>query len=73
MRTVTFLLLSVLIGLAVAEEPEAPLAEECDKELCELPKCRCSSTDIPGDLAARDTPQVKNTSHYHSTPDQRPS
>ncbi|XP_014365314.2 chitin deacetylase 8 [Papilio machaon] len=57
MKTVTFILLSVLIGLAVAEEPEAPLAEECNKELCKLPKCRCSSTDIPGELAPRDTPQ----------------
>ncbi|XP_059056295.1 chitin deacetylase 8-like [Achroia grisella] len=36
---------------------ELPLAEPCNEELCQLPDCRCSSTDIPGGLQARDTPQ----------------
>ncbi|KAJ8708748.1 hypothetical protein PYW08_010130 [Mythimna loreyi] len=36
---------------------ELKLAEECDEELCKLPNCRCSSTDIPGGLLPRDTPQ----------------
>lgn len=38
---------------------ELPLAEECDKELCKLPDCRCSSIEIPGGLLPRDTPQVR--------------
>lgn len=43
----------------VAEKPQLfDLAEACDAEACQLPDCRCSSTDIPGGLAARDTPQV---------------
>ncbi|XP_047036825.1 chitin deacetylase 8-like [Helicoverpa zea] len=39
------------------EVPELPLAEECDEELCKVPDCRCSSTEIPGGLLPRDTPQ----------------
>ncbi|XP_053620303.1 chitin deacetylase 8-like [Plodia interpunctella] len=42
-----------LFALAVAQE----LAEPCDEEACQLPNCRCSNTNIPGGLAARDTPQ----------------
>ncbi|XP_013186778.1 chitin deacetylase 8-like [Amyelois transitella] len=42
-----------LFVLTVAQE----LAEPCDEEACKLPDCRCSSTSIPGGLAARDTPQ----------------
>lgn len=49
------LLLSLLV---VALAAELPLATECDETKCLLPRCRCSSTDIPGGLAARDVPQV---------------
>lgn len=42
----------------VAAEDYPPLATECDEELCKLPDCRCSSTDIPGGLLPRDVPQV---------------
>ncbi|XP_075986001.1 chitin deacetylase 8-like [Anticarsia gemmatalis] len=41
-----------------AEKPAGPLeASECDPEACKLPSCRCSTTEIPGGLAARDIPQ----------------
>ncbi|KAJ8708394.1 hypothetical protein PYW07_010519 [Mythimna separata] len=36
---------------------ELPLGEECNEELCKLPDCRCSTTDIPGGLLPRNTPQ----------------
>ncbi|XP_075985864.1 chitin deacetylase 8-like [Anticarsia gemmatalis] len=36
---------------------DVPLAVSCDVEACQLPDCRCSSTDIPGGLLPRDTPQ----------------
>ncbi|XP_059056313.1 chitin deacetylase 8-like [Achroia grisella] len=36
---------------------ELPLAEPCNEDLCKLPNCKCSSTDIPGGLQPRDTPQ----------------
>ncbi|XP_013147929.1 PREDICTED: uncharacterized protein LOC106110594 [Papilio polytes] len=48
------LLLSLLV---VALAAELPLATECDETKCLLPRCRCSSTDIPGGLAAKDVPQ----------------
>ncbi|CAH1641770.1 unnamed protein product [Spodoptera littoralis] len=49
------ILVSVLIlGLVAAE---LPLAEKCNEELCKLPNCRCSSTNIPGGFRPRDTPQ----------------
>ncbi|XP_041971492.1 chitin deacetylase 8-like [Aricia agestis] len=50
------ILLLPLLVLVFAED-ELPLAELCDEEQCKLPECRCSSTDIPGGLPARDTPQ----------------
>ncbi|XP_049881059.1 chitin deacetylase 7-like [Pectinophora gossypiella] len=52
------LLLVVLVSSAPTDdEVVLPLAEPCDLEACQLPDCRCSTTDIPGGLAARDTPQ----------------
>lgn len=59
------LLFSLIFFVAVtfaqdsSEECEdcLPLAEVCDVEACQLPSCRCSSTNIPGDLLPRDTPQ----------------
>ncbi|XP_063393001.1 chitin deacetylase 8-like [Cydia fagiglandana] len=51
------LLVLVLLAAAWAQEVELPLAEPCDPEACQLPACRCSGTDIPGGLTARDTPQ----------------
>ncbi|XP_063834258.1 chitin deacetylase 8-like [Ostrinia nubilalis] len=57
----TWLLPLLLVALAASQdesvEEELPLAENCDQEACQLPNCRCSSTDIPGNLQARDTPQ----------------
>lgn len=62
----SWLLPLCLVVLAAAQESDSseeeaalPLAEPCDPEACKLPNCRCSSTDIPGNLQARDTPQVK--------------
>ncbi|KAL0810874.1 hypothetical protein ABMA28_010178 [Loxostege sticticalis] len=60
----SWLLPLCLVVLAAAQESDSseeeaalPLAEPCDPEACKLPNCRCSSTDIPGNLQARDTPQ----------------
>lgn len=33
-------------------------AEPCDPTKCKLPDCRCSSTNIPGDLPASKVPQI---------------
>lgn len=52
------LLLGIVIGNSVGEA-ELPLGQPCDPEACQLPDCRCSTTDIPGGLDPRDTPQVK--------------
>ncbi|XP_026316030.1 uncharacterized protein LOC113227352 [Hyposmocoma kahamanoa] len=42
---------------AVSGNADLLLAEPCDAQSCSLPDCQCSSTTIPGNLAARDTPQ----------------
>ncbi|KAG6456226.1 hypothetical protein O3G_MSEX009625 [Manduca sexta] len=52
-----FLLLSFVVAVVAEEAGELPSAEPCDEEACKLPECRCSSTNIPGGLAPRDTPQ----------------
>lgn len=49
----------MFVSMTLSRELELPLAEQCDETLCKLPNCRCSSTNIPGNLAPRDTPQVK--------------
>ncbi|KOB56571.1 Chitin deacetylase 5a, partial [Operophtera brumata] len=54
--TIIVLLFTVAFAQDVDDE-ELALAEACDEELCKLPDCRCSSTDIPGGLQPRDTPQ----------------
>nr|AGC92658.1 hypothetical protein [Heliconius erato] len=36
---------------------QLPSAEPCQESACQLPNCRCSSTNIPGNLDSRDTPQ----------------
>ncbi|XP_076448480.1 uncharacterized protein LOC143285139 [Babylonia areolata] len=46
---------------------------KCSAKTCQLPKCRCVGTDIPGGLPAEDTPQMimltfddsVNTNNYH--------
>ncbi|KAF2900101.1 hypothetical protein ILUMI_06082 [Ignelater luminosus] len=56
----------ILIGLLVVSALAAPksgyeefeLAKKCDKELCQLPNCRCSSASIPGGFDAKDVPQL---------------
>ncbi|RVE52174.1 hypothetical protein evm_003247 [Chilo suppressalis] len=60
MKLAVALLSLFLVASAVVngeETEELPLAELCDPEICKLPNCRCSSTQIPGGLAPRDTPQ----------------
>lgn len=49
----------IVLFVTTAYSRELPLAEECVEAFCKLPNCRCSSTNIPGNLAPRDTPQVK--------------
>ncbi len=46
------------LGLASAQEWRGP-SQPCKPELCQLPDCRCSSTEIPGGLDPRNTPQVR--------------
>ncbi|XP_045463450.1 chitin deacetylase 8 [Harmonia axyridis] len=36
---------------------DLPLAKPCDQKKCELPDCRCSSSEIPGGLSRDKTPQ----------------
>ncbi|XP_068624155.1 chitin deacetylase 8-like [Battus philenor] len=50
------IILAVLAVAALANG-QLPLGRECDERACRLPRCRCSSTDIPGGLLPRDTPQ----------------
>lgn len=52
----------VLFLWAVAVADHLPLAEPCVENQCILPNCKCSSTDIPGGLQPRDTPQVRQIS-----------
>ncbi|XP_072946466.1 chitin deacetylase 8-like [Epargyreus clarus] len=51
---------TLLVASAIAEEARRNLnlATECDEARCQLPRCRCSGTDIPGGLNPRDTPQL---------------
>ncbi|XP_028177106.1 uncharacterized protein LOC114364947 [Ostrinia furnacalis] len=56
----SWLLITVLAAVAVADdssEDVLSLAESCNQEACQLPECRCSSTNIPGNLEPRNTPQ----------------
>ncbi|XP_072946451.1 chitin deacetylase 8-like [Epargyreus clarus] len=50
----------LLVASAIAEEVgnDLEIAKECNEATCILPNCRCSSTDIPGGLDPRDTPQL---------------
>lgn len=52
-----YLIACVLVPVlpVTAQEKAAPL---CNTDLCVLPDCRCSSTDIPGRLNPSETPQV---------------
>ncbi|XP_037303132.1 chitin deacetylase 8-like [Manduca sexta] len=52
-----FLLLSLVVAVVAEKAGPLPSPEPCDEEACKLPECRCSSTEIPGGLAPRDTPQ----------------
>ncbi|CAH2098303.1 unnamed protein product [Euphydryas editha] len=56
MRLISIGFLLVLIAFTFVK-CQLELATSCDPEACRLPECRCSSTNIPGGLAARDTPQ----------------
>ncbi|XP_068624120.1 chitin deacetylase 8-like [Battus philenor] len=55
MKWAAILFTFVLTTFALAEE--LPLAKPCNEDLCKLPNCRCSSSNIPGDLEPRDAPQ----------------
>ena len=33
-------------------------AKPCNPDLCKLPDCYCSGTDIPGGLGPKETPQI---------------
>lgn len=51
------ILLLFLVIVVNVVTGDLPLALPCEAEKCELPECRCSSTSIPGGLAAKETPQ----------------
>lgn len=58
MKYIGVLTLLLVVSTAIGEEEITP-AEVCNQDAaCELPDCRCSSTNIPGGLLPRDTPQV---------------
>lgn len=59
MKKIFFLTLIVLdtIILTYAQGSNGP-AEPCIPSQCQLPDCRCSSTDVPGGLDASNVPQV---------------
>lgn len=52
------LALSAVLGAPKTGRVPFELAGSCDPEKCRLPDCRCFSTEIPGDLAPSETPQV---------------
>ena len=54
-------LLVVVLGaiLALSQGMDCP-AKPCNPAACQLPDCRCSSTDMPGGLSPKDVPQVLN-------------
>uniref|UniRef100_T1INF8 NodB homology domain-containing protein n=1 Tax=Strigamia maritima TaxID=126957 RepID=T1INF8_STRMM len=54
MGPLSFLVVLCLFGVASAKAPDCP----SDPDKCKLPSCRCSSTDIPGNLDAKNTPQI---------------
>ena len=61
--TATILLLSLQQLVEIVAKPAYSLsksgpAEPCNHDQCKLPSCRCAGTDIPGGLAANDTPQI---------------
>lgn len=45
------------IIVLVAAASAMPRIEECNPAICRLPDCRCSSTDIPGNLPLAEVPQ----------------
>lgn len=54
MNYFTTLILLILAAIALA----APKADDCETK-CQLPDCRCSSTNIPNNLDAANIPQVR--------------
>ena len=54
-----FLLLgfSGIFGAAVKRRSLGP-AQPCSKDVCKLPDCRCSGTDIPGNIPTEKVPQM---------------
>ncbi|KAG7296610.1 hypothetical protein JYU34_020423 [Plutella xylostella] len=48
-------ILFAIFAVALTEALET--AEPCDPSKCQLPDCRCASTNIPSGLRAQDTPQ----------------
>lgn len=59
-RKVLFIALAVttVLGAPKTGRVDLELATSCDPTNCQLPNCRCFSTDIPGGFQATETPQV---------------
>ncbi|XP_044761197.1 chitin deacetylase 8 [Coccinella septempunctata] len=62
MKPHTALLIFAVICMHASASPfikddELPIAQACDEEKCQLPDCRCASSDIPGGLKLEETPQ----------------
>ncbi|XP_046391271.1 chitin deacetylase 7-like [Ischnura elegans] len=51
-------LILVLQALPSHSLPKGSAKELCNESKCKPPACRCSGTDIPGNLAAKDVPQM---------------
>lgn len=48
----------LIFTVVFSDSPDAPTAPPCDPNKCRLPDCRCSSTEIPGNLLPDETPQL---------------
>ena len=55
-RLLTVFILSIISR--IASRPAGQPAMPCDPTKCKLPDCRCSSTEIPGDLPPSNIPQI---------------
>lgn len=51
------IVVAFIILVALLLDTNGNLAPSCNQKLCQLPDCRCSTTDIPGNLRPEDIPQ----------------
>ena len=52
------LLLAAMLAHEACPMPTNNPAQPCDQSACQLPDCRCASTDVPGGLSSSEVPQI---------------